>query len=104
MTVMYQRRPVTGSGSLSAGTPYAEQADRQENRLDSALLYAWGRVSPYLLSGLWRRQLDRLVQSAEDQEKRLIVLPDEQLRHAANSLRGRLSSTNGDLDDIAFAF
>ena len=104
MTVTYRRRPVTDPGSLSAGTPYAEQADRQENRLDSALLHAWGRVSPYLLSGLWRRQLDRLVQRAEDQEKRLIALPDERLRHAADALRGRLSSANGDLDDIASAF
>ena len=104
MRVMYQRPPMTDSGCLSGGTPYTEVADRQENRLDSALLYAWGRVSPYLLSGLWRRQLDRLVRRAEDQEKRLIVLPDEQLRHAANALRGRLSSTNGGLDDIALAF
>src|SRR5262245_20699163 len=104
MTVMYQRRPVTDSGFLSAGTPYAERADRQENQLDSTLLYAWGRASPYLLSGLWRRRFDRLVRRAEDQEKRLIVLPDEHLRHDANALRGRLSSINGDLDDIAFAF
>jgi preprotein translocase subunit SecA len=104
MTAIYQRRRVTDSGSLSAGTPYAEQADRQENRLDSALLYTWGRVSPYLLSGLWRRQLDQLVHRVEDQEKRLIAVPDEDLRYAANALRGRLSSANGDLDNIASAF
>ena len=65
---------------------------------------AWGRVSPYLLSGLERRQLDRLVQRAEDQEKRLTGLPDERLRQTADELRGRLLSASFDADEIALAF
>jgi preprotein translocase subunit SecA len=57
-----------------------------------------------LLSGVWRRQLDRLVQRAEHQEKRLSALPDGLLRQTADALRGRLLSASCDLDDIALAF
>ena len=94
MTVAHRRRHTTDAGPLSAETPYVERADRQENRLDSALLHAWGRMSSYLLSGLWRRRLDRFVQRAEDEEERLSALPDERLRQTADELRGRLSSAN----------
>jgi preprotein translocase subunit SecA len=104
MIVAHRLRPSTGPRRLSTGAPYVEQADRRENRLDSGLLHAWGRASPYLLSGLWRRQLDRLVQRAENQEKRLSALPDERLRQTANALRGRLLSASCNLDDIALAF
>ena len=104
MTVAHRQRPMTDAGPLSVGTPYAEQADRRENRLDSALLHAWGRASPYLLSRLWRKRLDRLVQRAEDQEKRLTIQPDEQLRQTADALRGRLSSATCNLEDIGLAF
>ena len=45
-----RRRHVIGAGLLPAGTPYVEQPDRKDSRLDSALQYAWGRVSPYMLS------------------------------------------------------
>jgi len=104
MTVAHRQRPIADAGPLSVGTPYAEQADRRENRLDSALLHAWGRASPYLLSRLWRKRLDRLVQRAEDQEKRLTIQPDEQLRQTADALRGRLSSATCNLEDIGSAF
>jgi preprotein translocase subunit SecA len=104
MTVAHRQRPMTDAGPLSVGTPYAEQADRRENRLDGALLHAWGRASPYLLSRLWRKRLDRLVQRAEDQEKRLTIQPDEQLRQTADALRGRLSSATCNLEDISLAF
>jgi preprotein translocase subunit SecA len=104
MTVAHRQRLMTEPRLLSAGTPYVEQADRRENRLDSALLHAWGRASPYLLSRLWRKRLDRLVQRAEDQEKRVTVQPDEGLRQTADALRGRLSSANCTLDDIGSAF
>jgi preprotein translocase subunit SecA len=104
MTIAHRRRPMIDAGPLSVATPYVEQADRRENRLDSALLHAWGRASPYLLSRLWRKQLDRLVRRAEDQEKRLNVLPDEPLRQTADALRGRLSSANCNLGDIGLSF
>ena len=104
MTVAHRQRLMTEPRLLSAGTPYVEQADRQENRLDSALLHAWGRASPYLLSRLWRERLDRLVQRAEDQEKWVTVQPDERLRQTADALRGRLSSANCTLDDTGLAF
>jgi preprotein translocase subunit SecA len=75
-----------------------------EGRLDRVLLHAWGRLSPYLLSRAWRSQLDRLVRLAEHQERQLTSLTDEQLRHAANELRGRLSSAGQHSETIAAAF
>src|SRR2546430_6674223 len=99
MTIAHRQR----SSRLSVGTPYVEQADRREHLLDSALLHAWGRASPYLLSRLWRKQLDRLVQRAEDQEKRLTVLADERIRQTADALRGRLPAACN-LEDTGLAF
>ena len=99
-----RRRPFAYPSLLSTGTPYAEQADRRENRLDGALLNAWGRVSAYLFSGLRHRQFDRLVQRAEDQETRLTVLSDERLRQTADELRGRLWPESSSWDEIALAF
>lgn len=104
MTIAHRRRLTTDAGPLSAGTPYAERADPRENRLDSALLHGWGRTSSYLLSGLWRRRLDRFVQRAEDEEERLSALADERLRQTADALRGRLSSANSNFDGIPLAF
>ena len=103
MTVAHRRRPIAPT-LLSAGTPYVERADHRENGLDTLLLNAWGRVSPHLLSGLERTQLERLVQRAEDQEKRLTGLRDERLRQTADELRGRLLSTSFDADEIALSF
>ncbi len=105
MTVFLpRRRPMTDPGPLSTGTPYVEKADSRENRFDSALLHAWGRASPHLLSRLERKQLERFVQRVEDQENRLTGLRDEQLRQTADELRGRLLSTSFDTDQIASAF
>ena len=103
MTVAHRRRPIAPT-LLSAATPYVERADHRENGLDTLLLNAWGRVSPHLLSGLERKQLERLVQRAGDQEKRLTGLRDEQLRQTADELRGRLLSMSFDADEIALSF
>ena len=103
MTVAHRRRPIAPT-LLSAGTPYVERADHRENGLDTLLLNAWGRVSPHLLSGLERTQLERLVQRAQDQEKRLTGLRDERLRQTADELRGRLLSTSFDANEIALSF
>ena len=54
MLLARRRRQIIDAGSLAADAPYAEQAERKEGRLDGALLGAWGRVSPYLLSALAR--------------------------------------------------
>src|SRR5215204_3890659 len=90
MVFAHRRRGFAYSSLLSTGTPYAEQADRRENRLDGALLNAWGRVSAYLFSGMRHRQFNRLVQHAENWETQLTVLSDGGLRQAADELRGRL--------------
>src|SRR5262245_903725 len=100
MTVAHRLRPFAPT-LLSAGTPYVERADHRENRLDTLLLNAWGSASPYLLSRLERKQLERFVQRVEDQENLLTGLRDEQLRPTADALRGRLLSTSLDTDQIA---
>ena len=59
---------------------------------------------PTCFPDIERRQLERLVRRAEDQEKRLIALPDQHLRQSADELRGRLSSASFDLrrDGLVF--
>ena len=52
MLLSRHRRQIIDAGSFAADAPYAEQAARKEGRLDGALLGAWGRISPYLLSAL----------------------------------------------------
>ena len=99
-----RRQPFAYPSLLSTGTPYAEQPDRRENRLDGAMLNAWGRVSAYLFSGLQHRQFDRLVQRAEDQETRLTNFSEEGLRQTADELRGRLLPETSSWDEIALAF
>ena len=59
MLLSRHRRQIIDAGSFAADAPYAEQAARKEGRLDGALLSAWGRVSPYLLSALTRDRLKR---------------------------------------------
>ena len=92
MLLARRRRQIIDAVSLTAEAPYAEQAEREEGRLDGALLSAWGRVSPYLLSALARRRLERLVWQVEDLEPQLINLPDHRLRERADELRVRLLS------------
>ena len=99
-----RRRHVIGAGLLPAGAPYVEQPDRKESRLDNALQYAWGRVSPYMRSGLERRKLERFVQLVENQEKHVSGLPDGRLRETADGLRGRLLSAGFISHDMALAF
>ena len=88
----------------AARTPYPERADRKQSRLDEMLLNAWGRASPYLLSGLERTQLDRLVRRAEDDEKRLAVLTDQRLRQTADELRSSPLLRRGNVDELGLAF
>jgi preprotein translocase subunit SecA len=104
MFVARRRRPGSGSGLRSAGTPYAEKVDQQENAFDALLLNAWGHVSPYLLSAFERRRFNRFVRRIEDQEKSLTALSDERLRRTASELRGRLSSATLNSDATALAF
>ena len=104
MTIAHRRRPFADPGFLSLGAPYAEQSDRRENRFDAVLLSAWGRMSPYFLSGVERNRLERLVERAEDYEKELTVLTDGRLRQTADELRSRLVSAGANLDALALAF
>src|SRR5262249_37717549 len=103
MTIAYRRRSIPGP-LLSAATPYAEKSDRRQSRLDRALLKAWGCASSYLLSRAGHRQRERLVEHAENQEKQLTSLSDQQLRQAADELRCRLVSAGSNLDGIPSAF
>src|SRR4051794_26837958 len=104
MTVVHRLRSIADAGHLSVAAPYAEKSDRRENRLDSTLLSAWGRASPYLLSVFGLGQCERLAQSVEVREKQVIDLPDERLRRTADELRGRLASACDNSDQTALAF
>src|SRR5262245_8169115 len=89
---------------VAAGTPYPERADRKESRLDSALLSAWGRVCPVLLSRLQCRRFNLLIKRTEDKEKQLTNLTDRCLRESADDLRKRFLSASATIDEIAQAF
>ena len=104
MLLARRRRQIIDAVSLTAEAPYAEQAERKEGRLDGALLSAWGRVSPYLLSALARRRLERLVRQVEDLEPQLINLPDHRLRERADELRVRLLSASFHSREMALSF
>ena len=90
--------------TTAAGTPYPEQVNRKDSRLDGTLLHAWGRVAPYMLSALERKRLAHLVQRAEDEEKRVGALTDQRLREAADEMRARLLALRANADEIASAF
>src|SRR6266849_9031773 len=104
MERVHRLRSIENYKALSPGTPYVERSDRQQSRLDGTLLNAWGRASPYLLSGIGRRRLERLVRGVEDTEKQLDVLTDRGLRQSADELRERLVSAGQGSDEVAFAF
>src|SRR6266702_2609803 len=104
MERVHRLRSIENCSFLCPGTPYVERSDRQQSRLDRALLNAWGRVSPYLQPRFERRRLDRLVLRVEDTEKQLCVLTDRGLRHSADELRERLVSAGQSSNEIAFAF
>lgn len=91
-------------GSLPTGTAYAEQVQRQDGWLDSALLTAWGRVSAHLMSRFERARLDRLVQRIEDEEKSVAALTDAALLKAADDLRSRLAVAGTQPAELARAF
>ncbi|MFY9699784.1 MAG: hypothetical protein WAK34_15955 [Rhodoplanes sp.] len=91
-------------GSLPTGTPYAEQVQRHDGWLDSALLAAWGRVSAHLMSRFERARLDRLVQRIEDEEKSVAALTDPALLKAADDLRSRLAVAGTQPAELTRAF
>ena len=92
------------NGSLPTRTPYAEQVERHDGWLDSALLAAWGRVSAHLLSRFERGRLDCLVQRVEDEEKSVAALTDPALLKAADDLRSRLAVAGTQPAELARAF
>ena len=91
MLVASRPRPLIGS-ALTADAPYVERASRRESRLDGALLGAWGRISPYLLSALVRERLKRFALRVEKLEPQLTNLTDGCLLERAEALRARLPS------------
>ena len=92
MLIAHRKRHTIERGLLATDAPYAERAARKESRLDGALLGAWGRASPHLLSALARDRLRRFARQVEKQETQLASLPDRRLREVAEELRPRLLS------------
>lgn len=89
---------------VNPGAPYIERADSDEVWLDGALLSAWGRLTPHLLSVLERRRLERLVRQIEEEGKALGAFTDQQLRQVADELRPRLALAPKDAGKLALAF
>ena len=90
--------------TTAAGSPYPELAERKEGRLDRALLHTWGCVAAHWLSAPERKRLGRLVQRAEDEERRIVVLTDQGLREAADEVRARSLLVRANADQVASAF
>src|SRR5262245_40044797 len=101
--VAHRQWLIPSSSGRSAGAPYDERADLQENKLDSALLNAWGSMAPYFLSSVKQRRLERFVDDIEGNEKQLINVTDERLRQAADDLRPRFLSSSSEPIALAFA-
>jgi preprotein translocase subunit SecA len=99
----YRELTIGTPALVSSGTPYPEKSESRQSRLDDILLNAWCRVSPYLRSKRRDRQTDFIVQCSQNQEKRLTVVSDEQLRRNPEELRTRLM-TNHSYELTASAF
>ena len=70
--IAHPRLAIANGGHSAVAMPYAERSFGNHNRLDGALLNAWGQASAYLPSGFERARLKRLVRLADDLEKDLI--------------------------------
>ena len=70
MTVVTRQRLPIGASASAVATPYAERAERQESRMDSALLAAWGRYLRAFCRCFEQRRLERFVESVEDLKTR----------------------------------
>jgi preprotein translocase subunit SecA len=104
MLLSRHRPHMIESGSVSVDAPYAERAACNESGLDTALLRAWGRVSPSLLSALARDRLMRFASQVEALEPRFANLSDASLREFADELRARLASTSLHSHEMAVSF
>lgn len=92
MLIAQSRPRAFQRGLLATDAPYAERAAGKESRLDGALLGAWGRASPHLLSAPVRDRFARFANQVEALEPRLANLADRRLRETADELRPRLLS------------
>jgi preprotein translocase subunit SecA len=102
---MFLARPPAGKlGLLATAAPYPERDDHPETRVDAALLTAWGRISPYLISGVERRRLARFVKRVEDHEQSLIGQSDESLRGGVDQMRRHLLTGSVRSNAVALAF
>ena len=104
MLLSRHRPHMIESCSVSVDAPYAERAACNESGLDTALLRAWGRVSPSLLSALARDRLMRFASQVEALEPRFANLSDVSLREFADELRARLASTSLHSHEMAVSF
>jgi preprotein translocase subunit SecA len=103
MLVASRPHPLIGP-TLTANAPYAERAGGRESRLDGALLGAWGRISPYLLSAPGRERLERFALRVEELEPQITNLTDRRLLERAEELRARLPSSGLHSRDMAVSF
>ena len=104
--MMHSRRQPQSidTGSLSTDAPYAERAARKDGPLDGALLGAWGRISPYLLSVPMRGRLKRFARRVDALGPQVANLTDRRLLELADELRARLVSARRRSHEIALSF
>jgi preprotein translocase subunit SecA len=104
MTASRRQPPINDDHVLATNAPYAERADHQPNRFDTALLAAWGSIVPRLLSGLGRRRLKRVALLAEGHQKTVATFSERRLREAANGLRRELYRQAFEPNLVGWAF
>lgn len=104
MIVAASQREFISAKRIAVATPYVERSYRQDSSIDSALLAAWGRLSPRLLSFLEHRRMRRFVEGVESLESSLSGLSDQRVRQRADELRARLSRGKVDTRAIELAF
>jgi preprotein translocase subunit SecA len=104
MLLSRRRRQTIDFCPVSADAPYVERAASKENGRDAALLGAWGRISPHVLSALSRTRLRRFARQVEDLEPQLVTLTDCRLRDFAGELRPRMMSASLYSHEMAVSF
>jgi len=99
-----RHRQFVSAKRMVVATPYVERSRRQEGRIDSALLSAWGQLSTRPTSMFGHRRLWRFVRDVERLELSVKSLSDQQVRQSADDLRALLSRSRTDPEAVRLAF
>ncbi|WP_194470743.1 DEAD/DEAH box helicase [Bradyrhizobium sp. CCBAU 51753] len=104
MSLSLGPRQINSFCSVSADAPYVERSACKETGFDTALLGAWGRISPRLPLALSRNRLWRFARQVGELEPQLVTLTDRRLRDFADDLRPRMLSASLYSHEMATSF